>query len=136
MALYSLWPYIVMALYIQVKPTDSVAKIKKVVKRKTGIRPKEQVLKDKDDRPLNDNSKPIKTYGVKDGDTLTLSKAFVVYVKPKGKKKVPIEGLKPDDTVKALKAKIEKQIGIARKKQLLTDKDKRPLSKDGRPIAR
>ena len=54
------------------KPADSVAKIKKAVKRKTGIPPSKQMLQDKNGKALKDNSKPIKKYGVKDQDTEAL----------------------------------------------------------------
>jgi hypothetical protein len=57
----------------KVKPSDSVARIKKHVQKKTGIPPKKQVLQDKNGKTLADNSKPIKKYGVKDKDTLKMS---------------------------------------------------------------
>jgi len=51
-----------------------------------------------------------------------------VYVKPKGKKKFPVKGLKPDDPVKTLKRKIEKKTDIPRKKQLLRTRRRSHLS--------
>jgi len=59
---------------------------------------------------------------------------FVVYAKAPGKKKFPIKGLKPNSPVKTLKRKIEKKTDIPRKKQLLTDKKKKPLERDSKPI--
>ena len=85
-------------------PDDPVKKLKRKIEDKTEIPRKKQVLTDKKKRPLERDSKPIKKYGVKNGDTLDVKpvgkKPMTIYVKTPSGKKVTIKNVKATDTVR------------------------------------
>ena len=88
-------------------PDDPVKKLKRKIEEKTKIPRKKQVLTDKKKKPLERDSKPIKQYGVKNGDTLDVKpvgkKPMTIYVKTPSGKKVTIKNVKPSDTVSKIK---------------------------------
>ena len=98
------------------------------------------MLTDKKKRPLERDSKPLKKYGVKNGDTLYVEpvpkKVMTIYVKTPSGKKVTIKEVKPSTSVKEIKKRAEKGTGVAANKQTLRDKHGRPKAsmRDSKPI--
>ena len=115
-----------------------MSKIKRIVKRKTGIATTKQDLRDKNNKPRASmrDSKAIGAYGVKDRDTLYLKKSplMTIYVKTDDGKKVTIKNVKPTDTLRSVKRKVQRRTGIPKAAQLLQDRKGRLLSKDSKPI--
>ena len=115
-------------------------KLKRKIEDKTEIPRKKQVLTDKKKRPLERDSKPIKQYGVKNGDTLDVKpvgkKPMTIYVKTPSGKKVTIKKVKASDKVSKIKKAVEKETNIPAKKQDLRDKHNKPRAsmRDSKPI--
>lgn len=115
---------------VQILPEDTVDDLKNRIQKQENI-PKANQRLVFQGKPLDNDQKPLRSYGIQDGSTLDLLPMEVI-VKDADGNQFPVV-IQPNDTVHDLKARIEDQEGIPKEDQHLSFQGK-PLDKDNKSL--